>query len=105
MTQSLTADERAALDAVDTLGSDRWTQLLADLIAIPSITGTAAEGEAQRWVAEQLSALGCDVDHWRIDLGEVTADPDFPGMELSGWATRSPLGLRPASCSGAVRAT
>jgi acetylornithine deacetylase len=95
MTQSLTADERAALDAVDTLGSDRWTQLLADLIAIPSITGTAAEGEAQRWVAEQLSALGCDVDHWRIDLGEVTADPDFPGMEAprdEAWGTVGVLG-------------
>ncbi len=95
MTQSLTSDERAALAAVDSLGSDRWTRLLADLIAIPSVTGTAAEGDAQRWVAEHLEVLGCDVDHWQIDLAALTADPQFPGMEAprdQAWGTVGVLG-------------
>ncbi len=97
MTESsqLTADERAALDAVDALGTDRWTQLLSDLIAIPSVTGTAAEGAAQRWVADQLDALGCEVDHWRVDLPALTADPEFPGMEAprdEAWGTVGVLG-------------
>ena len=95
MTQSLTADEQAALEAVDTLGPARWTQLLSDLIAIPSVTGTAAEGDAQRWVAAHLTALGCEVDHWRIDLPAITGDPDFPGMEAprdEAWGTVGVLG-------------
>lgn len=92
---SLTADERSALDAVDALGPDRWTQLLADLIAIPSVTGTTAEGDAQRWVAAQLAELGCDVDHWSIDLPAITGDPAFPGMEAprdEAWGTVGVLG-------------
>ena len=95
MTQSLTADEQAALEAVDTLGPARWTQLLSDLIAIPSVTGTAAEGDAQRWVAAHLTALGCEVDHWRIDLPAITGDPEFPGMEAprdEAWGTVGVLG-------------
>ena len=95
MTQSLTADERAALQAVDSVGPDRWTQLLAELIAIPSVTGTLAERDALRWVADHLADLGCEVDHWRIDLPSLAADPEFPGMEaprVEAWGTVGVLG-------------
>lgn len=92
---SLTEAERAALDAVDALGPATWTAMLAELIAIPSVTGSAAEGEAQRWVADRLGALGCEVDHWQIDLAALTADPEFPGMEAprsEAWGTVGVLG-------------
>ncbi|MCZ3389868.1 MAG: ArgE/DapE family deacylase [Actinomycetia bacterium] len=92
---SLTGAERAALDAVDALGPSTWTAMLADLIAIPSVTGSAAEAEAQRWVADRLEALGCDVDHWQVDLTTLTADPEFPGMEApreEAWGTVGVLG-------------
>lgn len=91
----LSGAERAALDAVDALGPPVWAAMLAELIAIPSVTGTAAEGEAQQWVADRLAALGCDVDHWQVDLAELTADPDFPGMEAprnEAWGTVGVLG-------------
>jgi acetylornithine deacetylase len=78
---SLSDAERAALDAVEALGPATWSAMLADLIAIPSVTGTTAEGDAQRWVADRLEALGCEVDHWQVDLPRLTADPEFPGME------------------------
>ena len=91
----LTADERSALEAVDALGPARWTELLADLISIPSITGSAAEADAQRWVAAHLEALGCQVDHWQVDLPALTSDPDFPGMEAprdEAWGTVGVVG-------------
>ena len=93
---SLTADERAALDAVDALGPDRWTQLLADLIAIPSVTGTTAEGDAQRWVADAAGrARAAMSTTGSIDLPAITADPEFPGMEAprdEAWGTVGVLG-------------
>ena len=95
MTAPLSAAEREALAAVDQIGSAGWTALLAELIAIPSVTGSAAEAEALRWVAERLTALGCAVDHWQVDLADITADPGFPGMEAprqEAWGTVGVLG-------------
>lgn len=89
-TSGLSDTERAALDAVDALGPATWSAMLAELIAIPSVTGTAAEGDAQRWVADRLKELGCEVDHWQVDLPALTADPEFPGMEApreEAWGT------------------
>ncbi len=77
----LTADERRALNALEDLGERTWGPRLAELIAIPSITGSAAEGEAQRWFAEHLRRLGLDVDLWSCDLDALRTDPDFPGTE------------------------
>jgi len=37
---------------------------------------------ASRRVRRRLTELGLAVDHWRIDLAAVTADPSFPGMEV-----------------------
>ncbi len=101
---SLPDAERAVLDAVDALGPPTWTAMLAELIAIPSVTGTAAEGDAQRWVADRLEALGCEVDHWQIDLAALTGDPEFPGMEApreEAWGTVGVLGAG-ARDAGAV---
>lgn len=69
----------AALD--DTAREGGLVADLVDLVAVPSVTGTAAEGDAQRWVADRLGPLGADVDLWRMDLDALRADAGFPGTE------------------------
>jgi acetylornithine deacetylase len=71
----------AVLAAVDALAGETL-DLLDRLVRIPSVGGSAAECEIQHVVAEVLHADGFDVDVWPLDLAELTADPDFPGMEV-----------------------
>lgn len=78
-TPAVTELERAVLDAVD-------AALLVDdlraLVALPSVGGTAAEVEAQRWCAARLQDLGLRVDHWPIDLAALRSSPDYTGEEV-----------------------
>ena len=79
---ALTDVERRVLDAVRDLARDGViVRDLQALLRIPSITGTAAEADAQAWVARRLDALGLDVDHWRMDPAELSSRPGFPGTE------------------------
>ncbi len=55
---------------------------LADLVATPSIGGTDAEHDIQADLARQLDQAGLDVDHWRLPLDTLMAEPDFPGVEV-----------------------
>ncbi|GAB2670227.1 ArgE/DapE family deacylase [Kribbella swartbergensis] len=72
--------EGQVLAAID---DDRIVDELRELVRIPSVDGTAAEADVQAWCARRLTDLGLTVDHWRIDLPAVTADPEFPGMEVT----------------------
>ena len=74
---ALTEIERQALASLDEAG---LLQTFRALLRIPSITGR--EGEAQRWLGEQMRAAGLDVDLWTIDVAELRARSDFPGMEV-----------------------
>jgi len=75
---TLSAPEQQVLDAIDTL----WAaERLVELIAVPSITGSAAESEAQHQMAAYFDSLGLNTDLWSIDLPEALAHPDFPGLE------------------------
>ncbi len=70
--------EAAVLAAVD----EQWlTARLAELVAVPSVTGSAAESEAQHLLAGWFADCGLQVDLWPLDLTALTADPDFPGTE------------------------
>ncbi len=71
----------AVLAAVDA-GLDAALDLLGDLVAVPSTGGSDAEVRVQHLVAEVLRGEGFDVDVWDLDLDALTADPDFPGMEV-----------------------
>lgn len=62
--------------------ADELVDQTATLVRIPSIGGTDAENDAQSHVAALLARGGLDVDHWRLDLDALRADPDFPGMEV-----------------------
>jgi len=55
---------------------------LAELVAIPSVGGSTAEVEIQRWCADRLEGLGLEVDHWSLDLEALRADDDYPGEEV-----------------------
>ena len=72
---------RRVLDEVDAL-ADPMLGILRQLVEIPSISGTDAENEAIAAVAHIFADHGLDVDHWQIPLDEITARPDFPGVEV-----------------------
>jgi acetylornithine deacetylase len=82
------------LEAVDA----RAAAIVADAAALvrrPSVSGTDGEHEAQAWLARRLADAGHEVDHWPLPLDELTAHPDFPGMEVDrleawGLVARSP---------------
>jgi acetylornithine deacetylase len=75
----LTDVEARVLAAVDEAGT---VDLLRRTVAIPSIGGTDAEVGIQHLVADELDALGCDVDRWPIDLAAAAAAHDAPGQEV-----------------------
>ncbi len=84
--------EQAVLGAVD---DGRIVAELRELVQIPSVDGTAAESDVQVWCARKLGELGMEVDHWQLDLPEITADPEFPGMEVErteAWGCVGTLG-------------
>jgi acetylornithine deacetylase len=99
---TLTDPERAVLDAVH--GLARRGEILRDLAAlvrIPSVTGTAAETDAQAWTAARLESLGLDVDHWPLDLEELASWPDFPGIEAPRSQAWGVVGTTPDAEPGA----
>ncbi len=65
------------------LDSDRLLADLDTLLAMPSLGGTTAEVDIQRHLAQAWRAEGLAVDEWDIDLEQITADPEFPGMEVA----------------------
>ncbi|MFI8008453.1 ArgE/DapE family deacylase [Streptomyces sp. NPDC086010] len=75
----LNAAEAAALAAVDEAAVART---LLELLAVPSVTGSAAESELQHVLARHLQRLDLDTDLWSMDLRELRADPGYPGAEV-----------------------
>ncbi|WP_225835212.1 ArgE/DapE family deacylase [Streptomyces sp. NK08204] len=75
----LSDQEAAALSCIDEGAVGRT---LLELIAVPSVSGSAAESEIQHLLAGRLERLGLDVDLWRMDLAALRAEPGFPGMEV-----------------------
>lgn len=55
---------------------------LADLVRLPSVSGSDGENAVQARLAARLHGLGLEVDHWEIPLAEVVAAEGFPGMEV-----------------------
>ncbi|MET8447685.1 ArgE/DapE family deacylase [Streptomyces sp. NPDC005209] len=76
----LTDEEAAALAWID---EGDVARTLVELIAVPSVTGSAAESELQQGLAGRLERLGLEVDLWSMDLDALCADPGFPGMEVA----------------------
>lgn len=72
---------RRVADALQAVRSEDLVRELQGLLAVPSVTGTAAESEAQHRVAGRMREAGMDADLWSIDLPATTRHPAFPGME------------------------
>jgi acetylornithine deacetylase len=72
---------RAESDTLAAVDEAAIATTLPELLAIPSVTGTAAESQAQHWLARRLRGLGLDVDLWSMDLPALQGDADFPGFE------------------------
>jgi acetylornithine deacetylase len=64
-----------AIDEAETVG------LLADLVRVPSVTGTDAESELQDRCARLLAESGLGVDMWKLDLEDLRVREGFPGTE------------------------
>lgn len=74
-----------ALDAVDT---GDLVRLVQELVRQPTITGSDAESAAQHGLERRFAGAGMETDLWAIDLPELLADTDFPGVEAprtEGW--------------------
>ena len=70
--------EARVLDSID---ETAVTELLVDLVRVPSITGSDAESELQHTCVGRLRELDMDTDIWKLDLDALRADPRFPGTE------------------------
>lgn len=55
---------------------------LADLVALPSVGGTADELRIQHVLAERVGDLGLSVDLWPLDLDALRSDEAYPGEEV-----------------------
>lgn len=75
----LTQPEADALAQVDDAAT---VQTLRELVAVPSVGGSAAEAEIQALLARRLGDLGHEVDLWPLDLPALQAHPDHPGEEV-----------------------
>ena len=74
----MTTAERRVLTALD---ETELVRTLAELVRVPSVTGTDAEAELQHTLARWFEEAGLEVDLWSLDLEDLRADPDFPGTE------------------------
>ena len=74
MTANLRDLEASALAAVD---EPAIARTLLELLAVPSVTGSAAESELQHVLARHLEWVDLDVDLWSMNLPELQAHPRF----------------------------
>ncbi len=75
----VTDAEARVLSAID---DGRTVELLTELVRVPSVTGSDAESDLQHRCRALLDGSGLETDAWRIDLDELSADPEFPGTEV-----------------------
>ncbi len=67
--------------ALDLVRPERLVEVLAQLVAVPSLTGSAAESELQHALAQRLDGMGLETDLWSIDLDVMSRVAGYPGGE------------------------
>ncbi|MCW2681177.1 MAG: acetylornithine deacetylase [Frankiales bacterium] len=72
---------RGVAEALAAVDAASLVSLVQELVAVPTVTGSAAESEGQHRLEARLRAAGMDTDLWSVDLAATTSDPEFPGME------------------------
>ncbi len=73
---------------------------VSTLVQIPSISGTDAENDAQHHMSTLMDEGGLDTDRWRIDLDDMYAAPDFPGVEVERREAWGLVGRLPGAGDG-----
>ena len=73
---------------------------LAELVRIPSVSGSNSEIDIQHLLADRMSTMNLDVDTWQIALDETLAEPDFPGVEVDRSEAWGVVGRVPGYGSG-----
>src|SRR6478672_9521444 len=69
------------LNYVDEHATEILTDL-AELVRMPSVSGSDTEIDIQHLLSDRMSTMDLDVDAWQISLDETLAEPDFPGVEV-----------------------
>lgn len=77
-----TAGVRAAVLSYLQDRSDDIVADLADLVRLPSVSGTDEENAIVAGLAQRMSGWDIEVDHWEIPLAQTTTAAGFPGAEV-----------------------
>jgi acetylornithine deacetylase len=91
---ALSDAERAVVGALD---EHSLVTTLAELVRVPSLTGSAEEVEVLRLLADRCARAGMDVDLWEDDLDALRADEGFPGTEAPRAQVWGLVGLTPGT--------
>jgi acetylornithine deacetylase len=89
-----------ALDYIDE-HAQQIVNCLAELVRMPSISGSDEENVIQEHLAGELALIGLDIDHWQIPLPETLTAIDFPGVEVDRAEAWGLVGIVHGAGSGA----
>ena len=87
------------LETVDAMTAT-MVAAVSTLVKIPSISGTDEENVAQHHMASLMNEGGLETDLWPIDLDEMFAQSDFPGVEVDRREAWGLIGRLPGAGSG-----
>lgn len=73
---------------------------IACFVRVPSVSGSPDELGAQLEMARRLADGGLEVDQWEIDVTTLSADADFPGMEVERSTALGVVGRLPGAGGG-----
>jgi acetylornithine deacetylase len=88
------------LDAVEALSAEMLAAT-ATVVRLPTVSGTEGENEGQTHMADLFARGGLEIDHWQIDLADLTSRCDFPGMEVDRTEAWGLVGRLPGTGDGA----
>lgn len=97
MTSDLSPGVAAALSAIT---PELLVCTLQELLAVPTVTGSAAESEGQHLLATRFDRLGLETDLWQIDLDHTLRVPGFPGLEAPRDEAWGLVGTTPVTGDG-----
>lgn len=75
---AVTAFEARVLEALDV---PVLVSSLRELVRVPSVTGSDAESQLQHDLSREFERVDLDVDAWALNVPELLAHPQCPGIE------------------------
>ena len=93
-------DSPMTTEWITRIDAERLLADLDELLRIPSLGGTDAEVEVQRYLVDRWIDEGLEVTTWDIDVPSTTVRPDFPGMEVDRRGALGVLARLPGTGGG-----